>query len=82
MLPQSGKEFLMQYYVNLRGNSPIVGYEIEPTRIYVTFKGGKTYSYSYASAGASNVEQMKRLAHSGAGLSAFITRNVRYAYER
>lgn len=68
-------------YANLRGNSPIIGYEIEPTRIRIMFKGGRTYSYSYASAGENNVEQMKSLAQAGAGLSAFITRNVRYNYE-
>lgn len=68
-------------YSNLRGNSPIVSYEIEPTRIIVWFKGGKPYSYSYASAGANNVEIMKDLAQKGAGLSAFITRNVRFNYE-
>jgi len=72
----------MQPYANLSGNSPIVGYEIELTRIRVMFKGGRVYSYSYGSAGASNIEQMKHLARAGAGLSAFITRNVRYAYER
>ena len=36
----------MQNYANLRGNSPIIGYEIEPTRIGIMFKGGRTYSYS------------------------------------
>lgn len=46
------------------------------------FKGGKPYSYSYTSAGASNVETMKKLAREGAGLSAFITRNVRFDYEK
>lgn len=45
-------------YRNLRGNSPVIGYEIEPTRINVMFQGGRTYSYSYASAGSYNVEQM------------------------
>lgn len=72
----------MSPYANLRGNSPIIGYKIEPTRIYVMFKGGKTYSYSYASTGTYNVEQMKNLALNGAGLSAYITRNARFNYER
>lgn len=72
----------MNRYLNLRGNSPILGYEIEPTRITVWFKGGKPYSYSYASAGMSNIETMKQLAKQGSGLSAFITRNVRFNYER
>lgn len=69
-------------YGNLRGNSPIIGYEIEPTRIYVMFKGGRIYSYSYESAGSYNVEQMKILAREGAGLSAYITRNARFNYEK
>lgn len=71
----------MEWYSNLRGNSPVVGYEIEPTRITVWFKNGKHYSYSYTSAGATNVEKMKELAREGAGLSAYITHNVRYNYE-
>lgn len=68
-------------YANVRGNSPVIGYEIEHYRIIVWFKGGKPYSYSYNRAGVGNVEEMKRLAQSGAGLSAFITRNVRYLYD-
>lgn len=55
-------------YRNLRGNSPVIGYEIEPTRINVMFQGGRTYSYSYASAGSYNVEQMKRLTREGGGV--------------
>lgn len=46
----------MSPYANLRGNSPVIGYEIEPTRITVWFKGGKPYSYSYNKAGRGNVE--------------------------
>ncbi len=68
-------------YANLRGNSPIIGYEIESDRIIVLFKQGKQYSYSYNKAGVGNVEEMKRLAQNGAGLSAYITRNVRYDYD-
>ncbi|WP_279088403.1 hypothetical protein [Alistipes putredinis] len=68
-------------YANLRGNSPVIGYEIEPTRIIVWFKGYKAYSYSYNKAGKENVEHMKQLAQNGAGLSAFITRNVRLLYD-
>lgn len=71
----------MEHYANLRGNSQVIGYEIESNRITVWFKGGKPYSYSYNKAGASNVETMKRLAHEGSGLSAFITHNVRFLYD-
>jgi hypothetical protein len=72
---------MKERYSNLRGNSPVVGYEIEPSRITVWFEGGKPYSYSYASAGSTNVEAMKILARKGSGLSAFITRNVRKNYD-
>lgn len=72
----------MEKYLNLRGNSPIIGYEIEPKRITVWFNGYKPYSYSYISAGANNIETMKQLAKAGSGLSAFITRNVRNDFER
>lgn len=71
----------MERYSNLRSNSPVVGYEIDPERVIVWFKDGKRYSYSYKSAGVDNVETMKKLARKGTGLSAFITRNVRYKYE-
>lgn len=71
----------METYANKRGNSQIVSYEIEPTRIYVMFKGNKTYSYSYGKAGRANVEAMKLLARDGAGLSAYITHNVRLLYD-
>lgn len=71
----------MSPYANLRGNSPVIGYEIESTRITVWFKGSKPYFYSYSKAGKGNVEEMKRLASCGAGLSAYITRNVRFLYD-
>lgn len=44
----------------MRGNSPVVGYEIEATRITVWFKDGKPYSYSYKKAGRENVEVYNR----------------------
>ena len=71
----------MQRYANYGGDSSIAGYEIEPTRIRVMFSDGSLYSYSYASARKSNVEQMKQLAQSGYGLNSFIMRNVRNRYE-
>ena len=71
----------MERYSNRRGNSPITHFQIEDERIIVWFKGGKTYSYSYGKAGKSHLEQMKILARSGSGLSAYITQNVRFQYD-
>ena len=72
----------MEHYKNLDGNSGIVGYEIGEDFIRVQFSGGSIYLYTYASAGAHNVEQMKQLARNGKGLNAFINRFVRKDYER
>ncbi len=72
----------MEKYANLSGNSGIVAYEIGDDFIRVKFCDGHVYVYTYASAGKTNVEQMKRLAREGRGLNAFINRNVYDAYER
>lgn len=70
-------------YLNNRENSPITHYEINPQTITVWFKGGKSYCYSYyGEAGEQNVEKMKELAILGTGLSAYITQNVRFDYDK
>lgn len=73
----------MDEYLNNRGNSPISHYEITSQTITVWFKGGKPYCYSYnGGAGEQNVEKMKELAVLGTGLSAYITQNVRFNYDK
>ena len=72
----------MEIYLNKSGKSPITHFQIENERIVVWFQGGKSYSYSYRKAGRSHVEQMKVLARSGSGLSAYITQNVRKEYDK
>lgn len=71
----------MERYSNRRGNSPITHFQIEDERIDVWFQGGKSNSDSYRKAGISHVEQMKVLATSGSGLSAYITQNLRFDYD-
>ncbi len=70
----------MKNYANLGGNSSIKYYEYETTFITVQFSSGKSYTYSYESAGINNVEHMKKLADSGSGLNSFIMRNVSQCY--
>ncbi len=70
----------MQRYLNRSGNSNIAGYEIGTDRIIVHFIHGGVYSYTNASAGHSNVEQMKCLASEGRGLNTFINQNVHMLY--
>jgi len=64
----------------------IESYEVGEDFIVVKFStpsrtGGTLYKYSYASAGKENVEEMKKLAEAGTGLSPFITANTRKLYE-
>ena len=74
----------MQRYRNLNGDSGVLAYQIGGSAIAVKFRNGDVYDYTYASAGRANIEQMKRLARAGRGLSTFISRHVhdRYAGKR
>jgi hypothetical protein len=70
----------MEHYKNLGADSGIVAYEIGSDSIKAQFRDGSVYLYNYQSAGSSNIEQMKVLAHSGQGLNSFINRVVRRGY--
>jgi hypothetical protein len=70
----------MERYKNLGGNSAVVAYEIGNDSIKVQFNDGSLYLYNYASAGSSNIEQMKSLAIAGSGLNSFIGRVVKKGY--
>lgn len=71
----------MKPYQNLGGDSGVVAYETGADWIEVQFKDGSEYRYTYASAGASNIEHMKMLARQGKGLNSFINTTVRTQYE-
>lgn len=70
----------MRRYKNLDGNSGVRAYSIQPDSITVQFADGASYLYTYASAGKSNIEEMKFLAENGRGLSTFISQHVHDAY--
>ncbi|WNJ80709.1 hypothetical protein RJE46_05570 [Cedecea neteri] len=73
----------MEIYKDINNDSGVRGYELGNTFIKVWFDGtARDYTYSYASAGADNVEKMKKLAVSGDGLNAFINHFVKFKYER
>ncbi|MEL5375313.1 hypothetical protein ABK864_19990 [Serratia marcescens] len=73
----------MQVYKDINNDSGVRGYELDDTSITVWFdKTTRSYTYSYASAGAENVETMKRLAENGDGLNAFINNFVKFKYVR
>ena len=73
----------MPTYQNLNGDSGIVSFELGADWIEVRFQRGKelVYRYTYASAGSTHVEEMKKLAQSGAGLNEYINRFVAKLYE-
>ncbi len=72
----------MQPYRNIAGDSGVTAYEIGPDYITIEFSDGSVYRYTYASAGAENVERMKGLAQAGQGLDTFISTTVSKLYER
>jgi len=72
----------MKRYLNLSGDSGVVAYELRPNAVKVKFRGSdRVYVYSHASAGATHVARMKRLAEAGRGLSTYISRHVHDRYE-
>lgn len=72
----------MPRYANRGGDSGVVAYELGDDSITVEFSDGSVYLYTYASAGAANIEHMKDLAERGEGLNEFIKRHVNKGYER
>lgn len=68
----------MERYKNIRGNSPIIYYELENDRITVWFKrNSKPYIYPEFKIGTSHLNELKRRAILGSGLSAYIIQNVK-----
>ena len=72
----------MQRYQNQNGDSGVTHYEALPTAICVRFRNGSVYVYDYTTPGKHHVEQMKRLAASGRGLSTYISQHVGDNYAR
>ena len=67
-------------YKNFAHTSGVTAYEIGNDYIKVEFVDGPIYVYNHAIPGPGEVEQMKKLALNGRGLSTFISRNVRDKY--
>ena len=71
----------MKRYKDYNADSGVVGYESGRDYIRVRFKDRSVYRYTYRSTGAKKIEEMKRLAEEGDGLTTFINQRVREAYE-
>ena len=72
----------MQRYLNRSGESGVVAYELGPRNIAVRFVDGSVYLYDADKPGAEQVDEMKRLAQAGRGLSSYISRCVQQNYAR
>lgn len=73
----------MQRYADRSGKGGILGYEILENGIILEFKAGKSrYLYSYKHPGKKHVEEMKRLAREGEGLTTYVNQHVRENYEK
>jgi hypothetical protein len=70
----------MEKYGDVSGRSGVTAYEELPDGIKVQFVHGPTYLYTYASAGAKSIEEMKEAARAGHGLATFISQCVRGRY--
>lgn len=68
-------------YGNYGGDSSVSAYDYGDDYIEVEFDDGSTYTYTYASAGVGNVEEMKQLADCGEGLNSYINTYCKYDYE-
>lgn len=79
---QRGLFYLMTRYKDITGKSGVRAYRIGADYIEIKFKTGETYVYNYVRPGRLYVEQMKRLAEKGRGLSTFISRKVRERFCR
>ena len=65
----------MKPYQNRTGKSGIVAYDYDETRIFIEFHDGKTYEYSIARIGSSNLAMLKQRADFGEGLNSAINKN-------
>lgn len=72
----------MQRYLNRSGESGVVAYELGPASIAVRFVDGSVYVYDARQPGGAEVDEMKRLAQAGRGLSGYISRVVKQNYAR
>jgi hypothetical protein len=72
----------MRRYHNKAGNSGVLAYEAGDDFILIKFIDGTNYLYTNAVTGESHIEQMKKLAVQGEGLSTYISQNVKHRYAR
>ena len=58
----------------------VAAYQILDDAIILEFKDGRTYRYNYLRPGKRHVEEMKKLAVGGSGLTTYVNQHVRDNY--
>lgn len=67
-------------YRNTQTNSGVTAFELHKEQISVLFDN-MVYIYTYPVTGRKHVDEMKRLAKKGKGLSTYISQNVKEKYQ-
>jgi hypothetical protein len=70
----------MERYKEISGDAGVYAFSAGKDHIKVQFKDRSVYLYNYAVTGKAAVEEMKRLAAKGKGLTTFINQQVRERY--
>lgn len=69
-----------QPYRSGRGSSGVVAYAFADDSMHIQFRSGDVYVYTPAATGRLHMKVMKQLARANAGLSTYISRQVRERY--
>jgi len=70
----------MEKYKNKNGHAGILRYKNGKDYIQIEFADVQTYVYNYERPGSEHVEQMKKLAPTGLGLTTYINKFVKREY--
>lgn len=71
----------MQQYKGANRNTGVIAYQIGDGHIAVQFRDGSLYLYTNHSAGKAAIDEMKKLAVKGVGLTTYINQHVKDKYE-
>lgn len=71
---------MWEIYGNGSGKSGIHAYQIGEDYCTVKFTTGAVYTYTYDSAGKSNIEFLKRLLQFGFGANGYIIKHLKKSY--
>ena len=69
-----------QPYRSGRGSSGVVAYALADDSMHIQFRSGDVYVYTPTATGRLHMKVMKQLARANAGLSTYISRQVRERY--